>query len=145
MDDDPLMRTKGQLLAKDPWTLISLPSNFCQRLYIIGLGWNFNMCWWYRVYIDIYVGEGKCHIYKMQKIFYFIFAYRPMDVVFCVNIFLNLRKKKFPFLFFLLCIHKHKVNLPTNPWRGGRDKKKNILGVLFYFLLSSPTHQSSYT
>ncbi len=51
----------------------------------------------------------------MQKIFYFIFGYRPMDVVFCVNIFLNLRKKKFPFLFFLLCIHKHKVNLPTNP------------------------------
>ncbi len=56
---------------------------------------------------------GKCHKYKMQNMFYFIFGYRPMDVVFCVNEYiLNLGKYFFPFFFFL-CIHKQALPHPS--------------------------------
>jgi hypothetical protein len=54
---------------------------------------------------------------------------------------LNLGKCVFSsFLFFHLCSHKHKVNLPTNPWGGeGWTRRTCFRCFLFFHKLSHPS------
>jgi hypothetical protein len=135
---------KRTIAGKGPLNPNQFSIKFLSEMYIIGLGWNFNMCCWYRVYI--YVGEGlkgekMSHIQNAEYIlFYFIFGYRPMDVVLCVNIFWIWENVFFPLSFFHLCSHKHKVNLPTNPWGGeGWTRRTCFRCFLFFHKLSHPS------